>query len=83
MESSGPESNPGFDPHDLGMRPSPFSERKLPRSLYEYINMPGGLLFGAIPLLYSHFWHVFTDRLAYTVSAKPTVAPPIAEKLRE
>jgi len=83
LEDIGADNSAGFDPHDLGLRPSPFSERKLPRSLYEYVAMPGGLIFGAIPLLYSHFWHLFTDRLAYTVSAKPSVNPVTVKELRE
>ncbi|CCA74010.1 hypothetical protein PIIN_07964 [Serendipita indica DSM 11827] len=83
LEIFGTDNSAGFDAHDLGLRPSPFSERKLPRSLYEYVSMPGGLLFGAIPLLYSHFWHLWTDKLAYTVSAKPSVAPVTVKELRE
>jgi hypothetical protein len=83
MESLGADANAGFDPMNLGLRPSPFSERKLPHSLYEYVSMPGGLLFGAIPLLYSQFCHLWTDKLAYTVSAKPSVAPAVTKELRE
>jgi len=83
MESLGADANGGFDPMDLGLRPSPFYERKLPHSLYEYVSMPGGLLFGAIPLLYSQFCHLWTDKLAYTVSAKPSVAPAATKELRE
>jgi hypothetical protein len=85
IEALGRESSAGFDPMDLGLRPSQVSERKLPHSMYEYVSMPGGLLFGAIPLLYSQFCHLWTDKLTYTVSAKPTVAPvTIKEKeLRE
>ena len=83
LEIFGTDNSAGFDAHDLGMRASPFSERTLPACLYEYVSMPGGLLFGAIPLLYAQFWHLWTDRLAYTVSAKPSVAPIIVKELRE
>jgi len=83
LEDLGADNSAGFDPHDLGLRPSPFSERLLPRSLYEYVAMPGGLIFGAIPLLYSHFCHLWTDKLTYTVSAKPSVGPVTVKELRE
>lgn len=83
IENYGADTNAGFDPTDLGLRPSPYSERKLPGCLYEYVSMPGGLIFGAIPLLYSHFWHLWTDQLAYTVSAKPSVGPMPVKELRE
>lgn len=83
LESMGTDHSAGFDPHDLGLRPTPFSERKLPRSLYEYVSMPGGLIFGAIPLLYSHVCHLWTNKLTYTVSAKPSVAPVTVKELRE
>jgi hypothetical protein len=85
LELVGSDLSAGFDPHDLGLRPSMVSERHLPHCLYEYVHMPGGLIFGAIPLLYSHFWHLWTDKLAYTVSAKPTVGPIVVKEkeLRE
>ncbi|KAG8843226.1 hypothetical protein FRB91_003516 [Serendipita sp. 411] len=83
IETFGADNIADFDPFDLGLRPSIFSERKLPGCLYEYVAMPGGLIFGAIPLLYSHFWHLWTDKLAYTVSAKPTVGPIPVKELRE
>ncbi|KAG8833719.1 hypothetical protein FRC17_010182 [Serendipita sp. 399] len=83
IETFGADTSAGFDPFDLGLRPSPFSERKLPTCLYEYVAMPGGLVFGAIPLLYSQFCHLWTNKLAYTVSAKPTVAPVTTKELRE
>ena len=83
IETYGADTTAGFDPLDLGLRPSPYSERRLPGSLYEYVSMPGGLLFGAIPLLYSQFCHLWTDQLAYTVSAKPSVNPVATKELRE
>lgn len=60
-----------FNQFDLGMRPAPSSSRKLPWCLLDYLAVPGGLAFGVAPLVYAQVCHIWTDKLAYKVSAKP------------
>jgi hypothetical protein len=60
-----------FDQFDLGIPPRPRSDRRLPWCWLDYLAMPGSLIFGVGPLLYAQVCHLWTDRLAYKVSAKP------------
>lgn len=52
--------------------PDGFSHRSWRRNLIDYSLMPvTGALFGTIPAMVAEICHFWTDRLVYTVSAKP------------
>lgn len=70
------DAQPPFDQFDLGIPPAPHSVRKVPWCFLDYLAVPGGLVFGVAPLLYAQVCHLWTDRLAYKVSAKPQAGPP-------
>lgn len=69
------DSQPPFDQFDLGIPPAPHSVRRIPWCFLDYLAVPGGLVFGVAPLLYAQVCHLWTDRLAYKVSAKPQAGP--------
>lgn len=62
-----------------GMRANEISLRRFPWSLLDLCAIPGGILFGIIPLYHAQFLHLFTNTLTYTVSlkAKKIAAVPI------
>jgi len=70
------DTQPPFDQFDLGIPPAPHCVRKMPWSFFDYLAVPGGLVFGVAPLIYAQVCHLWTDRLAYKVSAKPQQGPP-------
>ena len=69
------DAQPPFDQFDLGIPPAPHSVRKMPWCFFDYLAVPGGLVFGVAPLIYAQVCHLWTDRLAYKVSAKPQQGP--------
>jgi len=73
--SPGGDAQPPFDQFDLGIPPCPHSVRRIPWCFFDYVAVPGGLVFGVAPLLYAQVCHLWTDRLAYKVSAKPQAGP--------
>lgn len=58
----------------LGLQPASRSYRPFPTSLFDYVFVPFGILFGIIPLLQAQIFQIFTDRLTYKVSLKPQSA---------
>jgi len=80
IEASAADPKPPFNPMDLGIRPSPFSRRNLPWSLFDYIAVPAALFFGVAPLIYAQVCQIWTDRLVYRVSGKPQVSTGAAPK---
>jgi len=73
--SPGGDAQPPFDQFHLGIPPAPHSVRRIPWCFLDYAAVPGGLVFGVAPLLYAQVCHLWTDRLAYKVSAKPQTGP--------
>lgn len=71
---SSPFGSP-MDRLNLGIPPSPHCTRKLPWCFLDYLAVPGALAFGIAPLLYAQVCHLWTNRLAYKVSAKPQTQP--------
>lgn len=70
---SGDGIQPSFDQFDLGIAPYPHQARRMPWSFLDFLAVPGAFLFGGPPLLYAQICHIWTDRLAYKVSAKPDI----------
>lgn len=67
------ESAPAFNSRYLGIRPAQVHVRHWPWALLDYAAIPGALLFGFAPLVVAQFRQIWTNRLVYTVSAKPVV----------
>ncbi|EJU00733.1 hypothetical protein DACRYDRAFT_100772 [Dacryopinax primogenitus] len=73
IASSSEEAALSFPPQYLGIRPHQTSRRHLPWCMLDFVAIPCGLAFGVAPLIVAQFRHVWTNKLMYTVSAKPTV----------
>ncbi|KZP01101.1 hypothetical protein CALVIDRAFT_474773, partial [Calocera viscosa TUFC12733] len=68
-----------FPPRYLGIRPHQTSRRRLPFCMLDFLAIPCGLAFGVAPLIVAQFRHIWTNKLTYTVSAKPTI-PAVLER---
>jgi hypothetical protein len=62
-----------FNSRYLGIRPTQTSSREWPGALLDFLAIPAAVVIGLVPLVYAQFRHLWTDRLTYVVSAKPTV----------